>query len=261
MIDTRKIVSRLRTIESLAVIPRVASTNLVARRIVNECVDNELSLPQAMIIAREQFAGRGRNQRSWSSPAGKGIYATTMLTRPAAEMPLVPLQMAVVIATFLRENFAIQAEIKWPNDVLAGGKKIAGILIEARVQEGRGYMLIGTGINVEPVKDDSRPNATSIREAAGREVGDLDDITRRFIEHVDAALSESFSRDDVLANWRSLTVHREGDPISCVLGDRTVAGTWNGVDEHGRALLKSGSSVTPISAGDIILGIDQEKQP
>jgi biotin-(acetyl-CoA carboxylase) ligase len=54
------------------VIPRVASTNLVARRIVSECIENELSLPQAMIIAGEQFAGRGRNQRSWSSPAGKG---------------------------------------------------------------------------------------------------------------------------------------------------------------------------------------------
>ena len=58
-IDTRRIVDRLTTIESIAVIPRVASTNLVARRIVNECIENELSLPKAIIIAREQFAGRG----------------------------------------------------------------------------------------------------------------------------------------------------------------------------------------------------------
>ena len=93
MIDT-SIVSRLRTIESLAVIPRVASTNLIARRIVTECIENELSLPQAMIIAREQFAGRGRNDRSWSSPPGKGIYATTLLSRPLRELPLVPLAIA-----------------------------------------------------------------------------------------------------------------------------------------------------------------------
>ena len=84
-LDTRSIVRNLRTIESIALIPRVASTNLVARKIVNECIENELSLPQAMIIAGEQFAGRGRNDRTWSSPAGKGIYATTLLTRTARE--------------------------------------------------------------------------------------------------------------------------------------------------------------------------------
>jgi BirA family biotin operon repressor/biotin-[acetyl-CoA-carboxylase] ligase len=88
----------MRVIESVALIPRVASTNLVARRIVNECIENELSLPQAMIIAGEQFAGRGRNARTWSSPAGKGIYATTLLTRPVAELPFIPLGMAVVVA-------------------------------------------------------------------------------------------------------------------------------------------------------------------
>src|SRR5918998_3490695 len=107
MINTREIADRLRTIESLAIIPRVASTNLVARRIVKECIENELSLPQAIIIAREQFAGRGRNQRSWSSRAGKGIYATTLLTRPVRELPLIPLEMANIVASYLREVFGI----------------------------------------------------------------------------------------------------------------------------------------------------------
>ena len=92
-LDTRRIVAGLKRIESLAIVPRVASTNLVARRIVTECIDNELPLPQAMIIAGEQFAGRGRNARSWSSPPGKGIYATTMITCTPTELPLVPLEM------------------------------------------------------------------------------------------------------------------------------------------------------------------------
>src|SRR5947209_1126445 len=102
-LDTRKLVARMRTLESLAVVPRLASTNLVARRIVNECIENELSLPQGMIVAGEQFAGRGRNARSWSSPAGKGIYATTLLTRPVSELPLIPLAMANIVASYLRE--------------------------------------------------------------------------------------------------------------------------------------------------------------
>ena len=134
-LDTRRMVDRLKTIESLAVIPRVASTNLIARRIVAECIENELSLPQAMIIAEEQFAGIGRNARSWSSPAGKGIYATILLTRPTADVGLIPLLIANIVVTYLRDVFSIDAQIKWPNDILVNGKKIAGILIESAPAE------------------------------------------------------------------------------------------------------------------------------
>src|SRR4051812_40115086 len=166
MIDTRQIVSRLQAIESLAIIPRVSSTNEIARRVLDECIENELSLPQAMIIAGEQFAGRGRNQRQWSSPAGKGIYATTMITRPTSQLALVPLAMANIVARFLRDVFGLDARIKWPNDVFVHGKKIAGILIEARIQDDRAFLLIGTGVNVEPVAD--APNAIAISEASPR---------------------------------------------------------------------------------------------
>ena len=252
-LDTRQLVARMRTLESLALIPRVASTNLVARRIVNECIENELSLPQAMIVAGEQFAGRGRNARTWSSPAGKGIYATTLLTRPVEELPVVPLAMANIVASFLREVFAIDARVKWPNDVLAGGRKIAGILIEARVQEGRVFLLIGTGINVEPVADDTRPNATSISEVSKRNFTGIDTATTAFIEHMDEQLARPFTRDEVITAWRANTVHRAGDRITCVLGDRTVTGTWSGIDDHGRALLQSGGETVVVSAGDLIL--------
>lgn len=252
-LDTERIVSHLRRIESIAVIPRVASTNLVGRRIVNECIENELSLPQAMIIAGEQFAGRGRNARSWSSPAGKGIYATTLLTVTADELPLVPLTMANIVASYLRDVFAIDARIKWPNDILANGRKISGILIEARMLENRAFLLIGTGVNVEPVSDDSRPNATSIAEQTTRDFGGLPGAIESFIEHVDEHLAKPIDRERVLDEWRRHSLHRVGDRISCVLGDRTVSGTWNGIDEHGRALLRNGEETIAVSAGDLIL--------
>jgi BirA family biotin operon repressor/biotin-[acetyl-CoA-carboxylase] ligase len=256
MIDTRQIVARLRTIESLALIPRVASTNAVARRIVTECIEHELSLPQAMIIAREQFAGRGRNQRSWSSPAGKGIYATTLLSRPLSELPVIPMAIANIVASFLHDVFAIDARIKWPNDVLVGGRKIAGILIEARIQEQRTYLLVGTGVNVEPVEDDDRPNAIAISEVA-RNFRGIDSATVAFIEHMDEKVSQPFEREAVLDEWRRHSIHRNGDRISCILGDRTVSGTWSGIDEHGRALLKSGEETIAVSAGDLILAPDE----
>ena len=252
MIDTR-IVSRLRTIESLAVIPRVASTNLIARRIVTECIENELSLPQAMIIAGEQFAGRGRNDRSWSSPAGKGIYATTLVTRPLRELPLVPLAIANVVATYLRDTYSIDARIKWPNDVLVEGRKIAGILIEARVQDERVYLLIGTGVNVEPVKDDARPNAVAISEVSPRDFDGIETATTAFVEHIDERLSRPLDHDEVLAQWRALSVHKPGDRIHCVIGDRTIDGTWAGIDEQGRATLNTADGTLAVSAGDLFL--------
>ena len=253
MIDTRAIVSGLHVIESVAVIPRVASTNLVARRIVNECIENELSLPQAIIVAGEQFAGRGRNQRSWSSPRGKGIYATTLVTRTATDMGLMPLSMAVVVASYLIDRFGIDARIKWPNDVLVGGRKIAGILIEGRVQDDRAYLVVGTGVNLEPVEDDERPNAVSVIEVAPDRYAGVDAATAAFIEAVDAGLARRDSARDVLAAWRGLTMHKTGDSITSVIGERTVSGTWIGIDDHGRARLSTQDGEITVSAGDLIL--------
>ncbi len=231
---------------------RVSSTNSVAQRIVAECVANDLSLPQAMIIAEEQYAGRGRNQRTWSSPARKGIYATTLLTRSARDLALIPLEMANIVASYLRERFAIDARVKWPNDVLANGMKIAGILIEARVQEDRAFLIIGTGVNVEPVASDDRPNATSIHELAPDRFRGLEEATLAFIEHVDSQLSRPLARDRVLGEWRSMTIHSPGDRITSVVNDRRISGTWSGIDDEGRALINDGSVTLAISAGELI---------
>jgi BirA family biotin operon repressor/biotin-[acetyl-CoA-carboxylase] ligase len=253
MIDTRSAVADLKTIESIAVIPRVSSTNTIARRIVNECVANDLSLPQAMIIAGEQFAGQGRNQRTWSSPAGKGIYATTLLTRAARDLALIPLEMANIIASFLRERFGIDARLKWPNDVLANGRKIAGILIEARVQEDRAFLIIGTGVNVEPMADDDGPNATSIHELAPDRFSGIDDATLAFITHLDTHLARPLARERVLGDWRSMTIHTPGDRITSIINERRINGTWKGIDEEGRALIDDGSVVIAVSAGELVL--------
>src|SRR5258708_17617462 len=227
MINTRTLVPRLTTLESIAVIPRVASTNLVARRIVNECIENEESLPKAMIIAGEQFAGRGRNARPWSSPAGKGIYATTLLPIPSSELPLLPLQMANIVASYLREIFAIDARLKWPNDVLAGGQKIAGILIEARMNEERAFVLIGTGINVESVQDDLRPNAPASAYVSPRDFHGIDVATEAFIEHLDQRLGQPLARETLLDEWCQDSIHEPGDRIQCAIGERNIEGTWD----------------------------------
>jgi BirA family biotin operon repressor/biotin-[acetyl-CoA-carboxylase] ligase len=252
-LDTNRLVDEMQTLESVALIPRLASTNLLARRIVSQCIENELSLPAGIIIAGEQFEGLGRNARKWSSPAGKGIYATTLFTVSPDELAVVPLQIANIVASYLRETFDADAKIKWPNDILVGRRKIAGILTEARTNEDRVFLVIGTGINVEPAEDDDRPKATTIRDVARRGFNGIADATERFILHMDRRLGERFERSRVLEEWRRHTVHASGDPIECVVGDRTLSGAWRGIDEHGRALLERDGETTPVSAGDLIL--------
>ncbi|HEY0787043.1 MAG TPA: biotin--[acetyl-CoA-carboxylase] ligase [Thermoanaerobaculia bacterium] len=243
---------RLERIESVAVLARADSTNLLARRVLNECVENRLSLPSAVIIALEQTAGRGRSGRSWYSPAGRGIWATTMHTRAASELPLLPLEVAIAVARFARDHFRVDARIKWPNDLLVDSSKLAGILIEARAQNGNAMVLIGTGINVLPLGEGAPPRTSSLAEAAATEV-DLDLAIEKFVEAIDRDLFRPYDPAAILEAWRELAVHREGDRIAFALGAERIEGTWADIDDLGRARSRIGAEIREISAGDLIL--------
>jgi len=251
--NTREIVLRLKTIESLALATRVTSTNLLGKKIATECIENEIPLPAAMLIARAQTAGRGREARNWHSPSEKGIYATTLHTRPLAELPLVPLAIGNIVAGFLRETYAIDARIKWPNDIVVGRAKIAGILIEARIREENAALIIGTGINIQPLGADGPPDATSVAEQASGRAVSLDSATVAFIEFLDAQLNRPFEREETLRQWRSLSTHVSGDAVSCVVGGRSIEGRWKGIDEHGRAMIGQGEETVFITSGDLMM--------
>lgn len=250
-LDVRALAERLTTIESVAWIPRVTSTNTLARRIVKECVENEIPIPHAVIIAGEQTGGRGRGARTWSSPAGKGIWATTLQTVSSEALSVFPLRIATIVASYLRETFDVPASIKWPNDILVGGKKIAGILIEGRGHDGETYMLIGTGINIFP--SEALPDtAVALSEVSKRDHIDLTTATEAFVEHLDRELARERSATEVVEAWRRLTGHRKGDRISCTVGDRQIEGTWLDIDDSGRALVRKGEETIEVAAGDLI---------
>ena len=252
MLNLVEIANRLKSIESLAYMPRVTSTNVLGRRVIQECIENEIPLPKAIILASEQSGGLGRIQRRWHSPAGQGIYSTTLYTCTPEQLKFLPLRVAVIVAGFLREVYAVDARIKWPNDLLVNGNKIAGILLEARLHEDAVYTLVGVGINV--LRTEDLPNAsTSVSQVSHRDSIDIESATVAFIEHLDEALSREAGAEETIEQWNELTVHRSGDSISCVIGDQTVTGTWAGIDESGRALLRQGEKTLPIAAGDLIL--------
>jgi BirA family transcriptional regulator, biotin operon repressor / biotin---[acetyl-CoA-carboxylase] ligase len=252
-LDIEALVARLTVIESIAVIPRVTSTHDLARTIVAECLDNELPAPAVSLIALEQTAGRGRGARRWSSPAGGGIYATTIHTLPATELPLYPLYIGSVVATFLRGTYGIDAGLKWPNDILVGGRKIAGVLLEARTQEGRSSLLISVGINVAATAGQSEANATSIADSQADPAPSLAQAITRFLEFLDRHLATVPDAGTLLPLWRGLTVHRDGDRVASIVGDRSINGSWRGIDDEGHALIESDGELLTIAAGDVII--------
>ena len=110
-----------------------------------------------VVVAEEQTQGRGRLQRSWLSPAGCGIYLSVILRNPlpVQEAPQAAMVAALGLVKVFRESYGLQASIKWPNDVLIEGKKVAGILADMQSdQDYTRFMVIGIGINANHAKHD-----------------------------------------------------------------------------------------------------------
>src|SRR5215210_7310058 len=110
-----------------------------------------LGAPEGLcVVAREQTAGRGRRARSWVSPKDAGLYVSIVL-RPALEArrwPLITLAAALAVRDALLEACELNADIKWPNDLLADGRKLCGILAET-AEGARGHaVVLGVGVNL-----------------------------------------------------------------------------------------------------------------
>src|SRR5690349_24183511 len=143
------------------------STNTELARLASEGADEGLS-----IVADEQTAGRGRLQRAWSSPKGAGLYFSILLrpTIPQDQWPLITFAAALAAADALLEASDLQTDIKWPNDLLSGERKICGILAEAIDTPGGRAVILGIGINLtqNAFPPELENVATSVAEVGGR---------------------------------------------------------------------------------------------
>ena len=116
-----------------------------------------------LVTAAEQSAGRGRQGRTWTAPAGRALLCSVLVRDPPALLPLAAgVAVAEAVAEVVAEVVGSEARLKWPNDVLVGGRKVAGILVEGRPQEG--WAVVGIGLNVA-VRHADFP--AELRETAG----------------------------------------------------------------------------------------------
>jgi BirA family transcriptional regulator, biotin operon repressor / biotin---[acetyl-CoA-carboxylase] ligase len=208
------------------------------------------------VVAREQTAGRGRRGREWVSVPGN-LYATLLLFDPATAESAP--QLAFVTGLAVHDAIVACAPelggrlaLKWPNDVLYANRKLAGILIESEMVEGRLAVAVGIGVNCARHPAQAAFPATDLAKA-GRNVA-----PERLLE----ALSHSMMRrlqqwqrgagfDTIRANWLGCAAGIGAD-ITVRLPDRDLAGHFDGLDGAGHLLLRSADGrMQTITAGEI----------
>ena len=218
------------------------STNSRARELA------EAGAPGGTVVtAGEQTAGRGRQGRSWTAPAGGALLYSAIvrpLERRHALLPLAAAVAACEAAELLEDG--VECRIKWPNDIWVGERKLAGILIEARPQDG--WAVIGVGLNLAITRDEFPPElreaATSLRSAASAETARAA-LDERLGALVGAGPAE------VLAAWEARDALR-GREISWEGG----SGVADGVSEAGDLLVVvAGGDRVALGAGEVHLTV------
>lgn len=214
-----------------------------------------------VLVAEEQTAGRGRMGRSWVSQPGASLTFSVLL-RPASVPPArrgwLPLLTGVSVAVAVREVAAVAAVLKWPNDVLIGSRKLAGILAE---QSGD-VVVIGVGLNVStpadalPVSSGGLPATSLLAEDAevSREAllaGILRELEHRYVAFRD---DPSAGGGALLTEYRALCATLGRKVRAELPGGRVLSGVAEDIDTGGRLLIDAGDGAppTPISAGDVV---------
>ena len=236
--------------------PEIDSTNSYAReRAESGASEGEV------VVAESQSQGRGRLGRRWESPPFANLYVSILL-RPKlspAHVAQITLMAAVALAEVVERFVPQKPAIKWPNDILIGGKKLAGILTEAACSAERvEYVILGIGVNLNyacsAMPEEIRRRATSVLEAGGRPV-QRESFLQRLIQGVERCYGEleQAGFDALAARWESYFAWR-GRRVRVELLDQVTTGTANGIDRDGALVIVDDHGVPQrILAGDVIL--------
>lgn len=191
-----------------------------------------------LVTAAEQSAGRGRQGRTWSAPAGQGLLMSVVVR---AFDELLPLRAGLAVADVAGSG----ARVKWPNDVLLDGRKLAGVLVEGRPQEG--WAIVGIGVNVA-VDVASLPADVAARAASlGRRPEDVEAVLEELLGALDRRLTQPAA--DALADLRARDALL-GQPVHWTEGE----GTGAGIDDAGNLLVRTGAGEVALRAGEVHLG-------
>ncbi len=229
------------------------STNTWAKNNIHTLDPNHLTC----ITALEQTAGRGRFQRRWLSPRGQNIYATLFFTLQRMSKVVINLSQVLSLScAHVLKSKGFSPQIKWPNDLLLSGKKVAGILCESVAMENDQLgIILGIGINVnmtqELLNTLDQP-ATSLAQLSGHTWAleqILEPLLQQFLQDLERLTKEGFT--PFIASYEELLAFR-GQKITCSDGFQTHKGICHSINKEGRLnLLLDSGKITTLSAGEV----------
>lgn len=234
--------------------PSVDSTNRVAKKLAYHGAEEG-----TIIVAEEQTGGKGRLERTFFSPRGKGIWFSVIL-RPnflPKDASKCTLMAAVAVAQAMK-RFNLQPQIKWPNDIMFDGRKLVGILTEMTGEIGKiSYMVIGVGINVnisrDEFPDELKPIAASLCELNGEPIPRVQ-FFRAVLEEFDKLYREVTTAGfgKIFARWResNITLGKNIRVISAGDGE-SFGGRAIDLDEDGALIVETDSGLRTVYAGDV----------
>lgn len=249
--------------------PSAGSTNDIAARLARTGATDGTT-----VVAAAQTAGRGRLGRTWFSPPGAGLYVSVVIrlgmhdhrlpgfeSAPAeAPVPLpsrLTLLTGVALAEAVREVTGLQAEIKWPNDLVFAGRKLAGILAEASAREAViEHIIIGVGLNIRAVAypPDIASRASSLEQESGGPV-DRGEVLAAFLVKLGQARTAMRRDEDVagwLERWSRLSPSASGALVEWHAPDGLRRGRSAGLDRDGALLVDANRGTERVMAGEVI---------
>ena len=232
---------------------KIGSTNIAAMAAAAE------GAPEGSVfLAEEQTAGRGRGANSWQSPRSTGIYCSVILRPALAPADVLALSLAAglaVRAAIHEVDSRTEVDLKWPNDVLLGGKKVCGILTEMNAEATRvRYIVVGIGINVNQASFPKDLPATSLRlttgsewsrvELAGALLKSLDREYRQLVDDAD-------SKESILQRFAENSSWVLGKRVRIEENSSAFEGTTEGLDPRGFLQVRTPHGLQTVLSGTV----------
>ncbi len=233
----------------LIVLPTTGSTQDEGRRLARAGAPFG-----TVVIAAEQTAGRGRMDRPWWSPAGRGLWFTVLLDSSSSG-GLLPVVAGVAVAEALRGLAGDAIRVRWPNDVLLSGRKVAGILVEVDAGPPRAVALLGIGVNVNVPPELARPPEVgrpgSLHEVAGAQPA-LEPVFGRIISMLDKWLAPAHRGSAAVQRWRELS-STLGTRVRVLLPGEVLEGLAEDIDGAGALRIRcDDGTYRRVVAGDVL---------
>lgn len=227
--------------DSIHWLAETASTNDDCRRLTEASGG-----PSVVVIADRQTAGRGQYGRTWEAPPGLGLLMSLSVAAQPSDNPILTAWASAATSIMLERMFSLRASVKWPNDVLVDGRKIAGVLVEVR-----GFAVVGIGLNVlqqpEHFPPDCRLPPTSIALET-KTTADRVAVAAALLDQLERLASPQLSEAGgaILDAWRSRLDVRPGQQVTATWSEGMLVGELLDLDPLNGLRLRAESGVVRI---------------